>query len=297
MRKFSSRTILASHVQLQYLEYGNPEGQPVFLLHGFPDAPASWAHVIKRLDLKRLRLIVPFIRGYGGSLVRSEDHVSGQVAALASDMLTLADRLGIERFHLVGHDWGARTAYAVAALAAHRVAGILALASPYIMNKGETEPPEQARAYWYQWYFGTEHGANVVAADPVNFCEALWRAWSPQWRFSPKEFAEAAKSFANPQFAPIVLHAYRQRWKGAPSVAPYDLAQAVLEARPKIESPTVFAYGLADACSLPESAAGQEKWFTGPYRAVALKGVGHFPHREAPRAVAKLAEELLRENS
>ena len=297
MRKPFSRTVVASHVEIGYLEYGNPDGLPVFLLHGFPDSPACWAEVVKRLDTKRLRLIAPFVRGYGGSTVRAEDHLSGQVAAFASDLLTLADRLGIQRFHLVGHDWGARTAYAVAALAPHRVAGAVALATPYVMSRGETESPEQAQAYWYQWYFGTEHGAKVFASDPVGFAQALWRAWSPTWRFSAKEFSQAAKSFDNPQFVPIVLHSYRQRWKGAPSVAPYDLTQSILDARPKIEVPTIFAYGQADACNLPSSSAGQENWFSGAFRSVGFRGVGHFPQREAPKAVARLIAEMLRETA
>lgn len=293
MPKASTRSIIASQIEIQYLEYGNPEGTPVFLLHGFPDSPATWARVIDRLDTRRLRLIVPYLRGTGKTKVRLTDHISGQGAALASDLLTLADVLGIERFHLVGQDWGSTAVFGTAVLAPDRVRGVLALASPYIQYGGKTEPPVQAHAYWYQWYFNTDHGGKIFAETTNSFCEALWKAWSPKWDFSTKAFAEAATAFRNPQFVPIVLHYYRQRYQTAPGLPPYDSAQAVLEAKPKIEVPTIYAFGTADACNLPQSSEAQAAWFTGPYERIALKDIGHFPQREAPKAVARLIERLL----
>ena len=293
MPKPSIRSVVAPQIEIQYLEYGNPEGTPVFLLHGFPDSPATWSGVVDRLDTRRLRLIAPFVRGTGGTNVRQEEYMSGQIAALASDLFTLADVLGIESFHAIGHDWGARTAYAAAALAPRRVRGIVSLAVPYVSYRGKGESPSQAQAFWYQWYFNTEHGARTFAADPVSFSEFLWGAWSPRWRFGKKEFAEAAKAFANPQFVPLVLHSYRQRWKGAPGLPVYDSSEALLESKPSIEVPTVFAYGTADACDLPDSGEGQAGWFSGPYESVPVKGAGHFVQREEPKVVARLIERLL----
>lgn len=297
MPKAFARSIAAPQIDLHYLEYGNPEGAPVFLLHGFPDSPATWAKVVDRLDTKRLRLIVPYLRGTGKTLVRLTEHISGQGTALASDVLTLADALGLERFHLVGQDWGSTAAFATAALAPQRVAGILALASPYIQYGGKTEPPMQAHAFWYQWYFNTAHGAKVFAETTTNFCEALWKAWSPNWNFSKQDFAEAATAFNNPQFVAIVLHYYQHRYKTAPSLPPYAMGEAVLGVRPAITAPTIFAYGTADACNLPQSSEAQAAWFRGPYERIALKGVGHFPQREDPKAVARLIERLLQKSA
>ena len=297
MAKVSNRTVTAGHIQIQYLEAGAGDGVPVFLLHGFPDSPATWARVVERLSDKKLRLILPYVRGTGESKVLAKDHMSGQLAALASDVLTLADLLGIRRFHLVGQDWGARTAYAVAALAPERVVGMVAMASPYVSFGGETEPPEQAHAYWYQWYFNTEHGAKAFAEDVDGFSAALWKAWSPTWRFNAKEFAEAALAFRNPQFVGTVLHSYRQRWKGAPGAESYAVDEVVLEARPKIAVPTVYAFGTEDACVLPASSKAQAPWFTGLYRRLAVKGAGHFIQREEPGIVARLIEQMLKDTA
>ena len=290
----SSRSLIAPQIEMQYLEFGPSNGIPVFLLHGFPDSPAAWYDVVRRLKSRRLRLLVPYLRGTGKTTVRLTDHLSGEPAALASDLLTMADMLKIEQFYLVGQDWGALAAYAVTVLAPHRVRGMLTLATPYIAFAGKQEPLAQAQAFWYQWYFNTEHGAEVFTSDTVAFCRCLWQLWSPRWRFTHKEFAEAAIAFANPQFATTVIHSYRQQWKGAPSAPPYALAESILAVKPKIEVPTIFAYGTADACNLPESSEGQTPWFTGSFERVGLKSVGHTPQREDPRAVTNLIEHLLR---
>ena len=289
----SSRSLTAPQIEIQYLEFGPPDGVPIFLLHGFPDSPTAWYDVIRRLKSRRVRLLVPYLRGTGKTNIRLTNHMSGQPAALASDVLTMADLLGLESFYIAGQDWGARTGYAVSVLAPHRVRGLLALATPYVAYGGAIEPVAQAQAYWYQWYFNTEHGAHAFAADPVAFCRCLWQLWSPRWRFSQREFGEAAVSFSNPQFIPVVLHSYRQRWKGAPGASPYDLSESILAAKPKISVPTIFAHGAADACNMPESSEKQASWFTGNYKRVILKGVGHFPQREDPRAVTNLIEHLV----
>ena len=290
----SSRSLIAPQIEIQYLEFGPPEGVPVFLLHGFPDSPAAWYNVVQRLKSRRLRLLIPYLRGTGKTNIRLTDHMSGQPAALASDVLTMADLLGIDSFYIAGQDWGARTGYAVSVLAPYRVRGLLALATPYVAYGGETEPVAQAQAYWYQWYFNTEHGAQAFASDPVAFCRCLWQLWSPRWRFSSREFGEAAVSFSNPQFISTVLHSYRQRWKGAPGASPYELSESILASKPKIAVPTIFAHGAADACILPEGSEEQASWFSGNYKRVILKGVGHFPQREDPKAVTNLSEHLVR---
>ena len=86
--------------ELAYEERGS--GTPVLFLHGFPDSTRTWDGVLDRLD--GIRAIVPYLRGYGDSRVTDGAARSGEPAALALDVLQLADALGIDRFHVVGHD-------------------------------------------------------------------------------------------------------------------------------------------------------------------------------------------------
>jgi pimeloyl-ACP methyl ester carboxylesterase len=208
-------------------------------------------------------------------------------------VLDFADALGIERFIAVGQDWGARAAYAAAVLAPARVLSLIALATPFVMHRGQRDDYAQVKAYWYQWYFHLDQGRKALESDRAGFCEFLWRCWSPQWQFERAEFQAASASWTNPQFVPIVIHSYRQRHGNAPGHPKYAAAQAMLDSLPPVKVPTVFACGLADACNLSESSLGQDKWFPAGYRRIELPGVGHFVQREAPSEVADLMRQTI----
>src|SRR5262249_11862451 len=135
--------------------------------------------------------------------------------------IELADALGLGRFAVVGHDWGARIAYFLAAILPERIERIAALsvgwepsglATPGLATPGLT----QARAFWYQWFMATERGAAVVREQGRDFARFQWETWSPPssanpW-FDDRDFAVAAAAFDNPDWPQITLHAYRVRW-------------------------------------------------------------------------------------
>ncbi len=132
-------------------------------------------------------------------------------------------------------------------------------------------------------------GADAVAADPVGFARIQWDTWSPPGWFDDAEFAATAASFGNPDWVAITLHAYRSRFlAGEVSDPAYDDLRQRLAATETISTPTLMIQGGSDFCDRPDASAGQEDLFTGGYRRVVLDGIGHFPHREAPVAVADL---------
>jgi pimeloyl-ACP methyl ester carboxylesterase len=274
--------------QIEYEEHGLSEHTPLILLHGFPDSLRTWDGVIEKLRGESLRILVPGLRGFGNTRVDSPDALSGQTGALAQDVLDFADSLAVDRFVLIGHDWGARTAYSVAILAPQRLRGLVTLSTPYIMFQGKTESHQQIRAYWYQWYFNTERGRAAFQADPIPFCEYLWPTWSPEWKFTPADLEGAKSAWSNPQFVPFVISYYRHRYGNAPGAPAYRQQQSKLDQQPQIEVPLLFACGLADAVNLPASSQGQDSWFPKGYQRVEFPHVGHFPQREVPNDVANL---------
>jgi pimeloyl-ACP methyl ester carboxylesterase len=284
--------------QIEYEAHGSPEHLALILLHGFPDSFRTWDGVIDNLKGERLRILVPHLRGFGATHVRHPEALSGQTAALAQDLLDFADALSIDRFVLVGHDWGARTAYSVAVLAPQRLMGLVALSTPYLMFQGKRESPEQVRAYWYQWYFNTDRGRAAFEADPIPFCEYLWPTWSPEWKYTPAEQESAKFAWTNPQFVPIVISYYRHRYGNAPGAPAYVRQQAQLDpnpgsSMPQVQVPLLFGCGLADAVNLPASSQGQEPWFPKGYERIEFPNVGHFPQREVPNDVAQLIRRVL----
>jgi len=291
------RTATTPDLHVAYRERGPRGGTPVLLVHGFPDDARTWDRLATALAADGYRTIAPFVRGFGPTRFAGGAERSGEVAALARDVLALADALGIERFHVVGHDWGARAGYAAAALAPQRLRSLTALAVAYGTNHAsQTMPIDQTRAYWYQWYFATPRGEAELAANAHAFCRALWTYWSPNWRFDDAEYDATAASFANPDFLAVVLSSYRQRWGFAPGAAAYAHDREALARVPPLAVPTLTLMGRDDGATLPSNAEGKEALFTGRYRVEVLDGSGHFVQREQPDAVAERVRAHLRAN-
>ena len=290
-------TVETDVLQLAYSVSGPADGSPVLLLHGWPDAARGWDQVAARLHERGWRTVVPDLRGSGRTRFRSpESPRDGQAVALAADALDLADALGLDTFPVLGHDWGARVAYTLAALAPERVTSVAALALAYL-PRGEFAMPEfgQARAFWYQWLMYVDAGVQAVRQDPVGFARTQWDTWSPPGWFDEDEFAATAESFANPDWSDITLNAYRARFlPDEPRDPRYDDLRARVAATYRLSVPTLMIQGGSDFCDEPAASTGLDGWFSGGYQRVVLDGVGHFPHREASAGVADLVDRHLR---
>jgi pimeloyl-ACP methyl ester carboxylesterase len=282
-------TIHTELLSLTYEEGGPADGPPVLLLHGWPDAPRGWRAVAQHLQAAGWRTIIPYLRGTAPTRFLCDD--TPRVApgvALAQDAIDLLDALQLERVAVVGHDWGARTAYTLAALFPERVTAIVALALAFQLRGAFTLPGfAQARLFWYQWFMCTEAGAAAVRQDPVGFARIQWDTWSPPGWFDEAEFAATAESFRAPDWAAITLNAYRSRWLPGEATDPrYDALQARLHEIEHLGTPTLMLQGAADTCDSPQESEGLDQYFTAGYQRLLVEGAGHFPHREAPDAVA-----------
>ena len=282
----TASSVRTAALDCAYIERGPADGTPVILVHGFPDDARTWDAVASALAADGLRTLAPFVRGFGPTRLLPGAPRTGEIAALARDVLAFADALGLDRFHIVGHDWGARAGYAVAALAPERLITLTALAVAYGTNVGSQRLDVlQLRGYWYQWYFATPRGEAALREARTDFCRDLWRTWSPNWRFDEAEYAATAASFENPDFVDVVLHSYRARWGFAPSDPAYAADRARLEAVPPLSVPTITLMGNDDGATLPASLTGTERLFSGPYIQRIIAGSGHFLQREVSAAV------------
>src|SRR5262245_36605960 len=101
-------------------------GEPVLLLHGFPDSSHLWRNQIPALVDAGFRVVAPDLRGFGDSDKPLETEAYG-VPAIVEDVVGILDRLDVRRAHVVGHDWGAAVAWALTALHPERVSRLVAL--------------------------------------------------------------------------------------------------------------------------------------------------------------------------
>jgi pimeloyl-ACP methyl ester carboxylesterase len=269
---------------------GDRSAPAVILVHGWPDAARGWWEIAEALDKSGWRVIVPDNRGTGTTTFLSSITLrDGSAVALVQDTLDLADSLGLQRFAVVGHDWGARVASSLAALAPERINAIAALALAY-QPRGTFVMPDfsQARAFWYQWLTYVDAGAEAIRQDPVAFAREQWNTWSPAGWFDDHEFAATAAAFRNPDWTAITLNAYRGRFlTDEPRDRRYDRLRRQLGAVERLDVPTLMIQGGSDFCDEPRASEGLDGYFD-TYARVVLDGVGHFPHREAPAETSRL---------
>jgi pimeloyl-ACP methyl ester carboxylesterase len=289
-------TLRTDLLDIAYADDGPPDGPPVLMLHGWPDSPRTWHEVAGRLNAAGMRTIVPALRGFAPTRFRDPGTPrTGEVVALARDALDLLDGLGLDRVAVVGHDWGARTAYALAALAPERLSRLVAVSVGYEPAGAAAVPGfEQARLWWYQWFQTLDAGADAVRKDPIGFARLQWDTWSPPGWYEESEFASTAGAFEHPDFVPVTLHYYRVRWGASPRDPAYDALEQRLAQVTHLDVPTLLIHGGSDTCIAPEGTEGRSGYFTADYRRVVVPGAGHFVPREAPGTVADLILEHLR---
>jgi pimeloyl-ACP methyl ester carboxylesterase len=283
------RTAKTDVLEIAYDDGGPANAEVVLLLHGWPDDPRGLRAAAVSLQSAGFRTITPYLRGFGPTRFLSRDTIrDGSGVALAQDAIDLADALGLQRFAVVGHDWGARVAYTLAALFPHRVLRIATMALAFQPHGAFSIPRfSQARRHWYQWFMTTDGGAKAVREHPKDFARIQWETWSPPGWFDDAEFALTAKSFENPDWADVTLNAYRGRWRLEESDSRYDALHARLTKIGRLSTPTLMIQGGQDFCDEPASSAGLDDRFTGSYRRIVIDAVGHFPAREAPAEVAR----------
>ena len=285
-------------LEIAYAESGPQDGQPVFLMHGFPYDIHAYSEVSSILAAAGCRVIVPYLRGFGATrFLSAETPRSGEQAALGADLLALMDALAIPRAVLAGYDWGGRAACVVAALWPERCAGLVSFNSYNIQNIARAmvpDTPESEHMLWYQYYFHSERGRAGLEKDRRAVTRLLWKQWSPTWRFSPEEFERSAAAFDNPDFVEVVIQSYRHRFALAAGDPAYLEIEARLATQPPISIPTVTFDGADDGVRAPSQPQAFAHKFTGARSHRVVPGVGHNMPQEVPEVFAAAVLELVR---
>ena len=290
------KQIDAGLLNVSYAEAGPAGGKPVLLLHGWPYDIHSFADVAPLLAARGYRVIVPYLRGYGGThFLSAATFRNGQPAALALDALALLDALKIERAILAGFDWGARTADILAALWPERCKAVVAV-SGYLIGSQEAGklplPPQAELQWWYQFYLATERGRAGYEKYRHDFAKLIWQLASPKWNFDAATFDRSAAAFENTDHVAIVVHNYRWRLGLAEGEAKYAEVERKLAAAPVVTVPAITLEGDSNGAPHPEPGAYAKK-FTGKYEHRNISGgIGHNLPQEAPEAFAKAVADV-----
>lgn len=286
----------AGDLSVSYFDLGDPHADPVVLLHGYPYDVHSYDEVAPLLVEAGHRVLVPYLRGHGGTRFRSErTERSGQQAALGSDLLAFLDALDLADPILAGYDWGGRAACVVAALWPERVSGLVSVNGYLIQDVAASrEPirPDLEAGFWYFWYFATDRGRRGLEANRRDIAEVIWRRNSPEWTFDDIALDRAAAAFDNPDYVDVVIHSYRHRLGLASGASAYDELETRLAARPTISVPTITLDGAADGNFPATDGSAQAHLFTGPREHRQVARAGHHLPAEAPHAFAQAVADV-----
>ncbi|RSU45332.1 L-dopachrome tautomerase-related protein [Sphingomonas sp. S-NIH.Pt15_0812] len=280
--------ITTGDLNMEVSLYGAKEGQPLLLIHGWPDDASTWDQVAPALAAEGFCVVVPTLRGFGATRFLNDDALrTGNSAMLATDMIALLDTLGIDRFMVAGHDWGSNTAEALAVGWPDRVERMAMLSTPPRLGGMPTPPFEQTQRQWYHWFMATARGAEAVHADRRGFTHLHWVNWSPPGWFDEVTFDRVARSFDNPDWADVTLHSYRARWGEAEADPRSAWLEDKVKATTTLSLPTLYIHGDADGVNPPSTAQHVPAKFAGPFARITMTAVGHFPQRENPQAVVR----------
>ena len=225
-------------IKLHVVMAGPEDGQPVFLLHGFPEFWYGWSKQIEPLAKAGYRVIVPDQRGYNLS-AKPKGVKAYTVDKLADDILGLMDALGYEKVNLVGHDWGGLVAWALAIWQPERLRklGILNAPHPAVMfNFLRRGDPEQLRRSWYVFTFQIPWLPEyLLRRNDWRRTVLALRGSGKIHTFTNDDIAEYKKSWSQPGAMTAMLNWYRAAWY---------LPKLLKDMRVKV--PTLLIWGMED---------------------------------------------------
>lgn len=261
------------------IDDGPPEGPVIIALHGFPERAKCWQGVIPKLTKAGFRVLAPDQRGYSSG-ARPSGIRSYALDKLAADVLALADQAGAEKFHVLGHDWGATVAWQLAGHNADRLITISALSGPPLQAFTAALPKGQALRSWYMLLFQLPKLPEwlLTVCNGWGTREIL----GPYTGMSRKMVETTIDLMREPGLATAAINWYRARRYRASS-------------KPcRIAVPTLFVWGDMDTTIGYEAASGTGRFIDAPYHFEILEGVSHWIPTERPVETAELVLEHIR---
>jgi haloacetate dehalogenase len=188
-------------------------GRPVLLLHGFPQTHLMWHKIAPRLA-REFTVVAADLRGYGGSSKpgTTADHEPYSKRAMARDMVAVMERLGFDRFSLVGHDRGGRVAYRLALDHPARVERLAVLDIVPVSEAFRRADMAFVLSFW-PWSLLSQPyplPERLVGAAPEAVLDAVLDGWSVVEGAFPDEVrAEYRRALADPETIHAICEEYR----------------------------------------------------------------------------------------
>jgi pimeloyl-ACP methyl ester carboxylesterase len=250
---------------------GATDAPLVLFLHGFPQTREAWSPVLQRVAAAGYRVVAPDQRGYAATF-RPRGIRTYLIERLVDDALALSDVLGRPRFHVVGHDWGALVAWAIAARHPERLHTVTAVSVPHpaafartLARSSQALRSMYVPFFWLpvvpEWLLLTRHGAILRTM--------LTRSGLP---------ADFAERYTRRLREPGALTSALNWYRALPARPLWNL--------PHVGTPTLFVWSDHDTAIARAPAAATARFVDGPFRFDVFEGVTHWIPETAPERLA-----------
>lgn len=271
-------TARVNDIDVYYLDEG--KGEPVLLLHGFPDSARLWRNQVPALVEVGYRVIAPDLRGFGRSS-RPEGVDSYGIANSVGDVMALLEHLGIDSAHVVGHDWGAGVAWGLGLFASERAKTLTVLSVGHPKSFGDKSNLRQMQASWYMLLFQFEGIAEKLITQDD------W-AFARRWLADAVDLDHYIEGLSRPGALTAALNWYRANAKPSRFIAkPIEW--------PRIDLPVMGIWSTRDFALTEQQMADSGKHLDGPWRYERIEGAGHWLQLDAPAETNALLVDFLAE--
>jgi pimeloyl-ACP methyl ester carboxylesterase len=261
-------------IELSVVDAG--DGEPVLLLHGFPDSARLWRRQVPALLDAGYRVIAPDLRGFGESDAPECVEAYG-LPVIFNDTVGLLDRLEVERTNVVGHDWGAGAAWGLAALAPDRVERLVAISVGHPATFPGTM--EQRARSWYMLLFAWPEAEDILSRDD-------WRLFR-EWLGDVEDLDRYIEDLSRPGRLTAGLNWYRA------SITAEAFAARDRSGLPAVSCPTMGIWSDGDFALTERQMTDSEASVEGPWRYERIEGAGHWIPLDAPERLNDLLLDFL----
>ena len=290
--RLASRRVASNGLVMHYLEAG--AGDPIVLLHGFPDSSGSWRALIERLALTH-RVIAPDLRGYNLTS-RPAGVEAYRTTLLVADIVGLLDALDLETTAIAGNDWGGVLAFWLALQQPHRVSRLIGLntAHPFVLQDMIWDDPAQRAASQYMTFLRPAEADAAFGEAPIEaLVDRFLGSAIAAGTLTGEDVAGYRAAWSQPGVWPAMLNWYRAAPIDvpAPGVAPPAKRWTATQDY-RVTVPVQLIWGMRDtvfAPAMPERILAQCDCGRVDY----LPDAGHLPHRDDPDRCAAIIRRFL----
>jgi pimeloyl-ACP methyl ester carboxylesterase len=261
------------------LDTGPSDGDPVVLLHGFPQDATAWKRVSPALHQHGLRTLALDQRGYS-PMARPHGRAQYRLRETTADVLALLDAAGLESAHVVGHDWGGIVAWALGAWHPERLRTLTAISVPHpaAMTKAMLSSDQALRSYYMAVFqLPVLPERLMLAGDGAALRRTLRHGGLPE---------DAVEHYVARMREPGGLSAALGWYRALP--------WSTREPVGKVRVPTLHVWSTGDAFLGRAATEATAQFVDAPYRLEILEGVTHWIPELAPDRVAELITEHIR---